>query len=73
MKLIALKPIYHNGNVVVEKEEFETNEQHARELVAKGYAMEVIEKLLNQSLPDGELNNDLPEPEPEPKSSSKKK
>ena len=41
MKLIAIKPIYHNSNVVVEQETFETNEQHGRELVAKGYAVEV--------------------------------
>lgn len=71
MKLIAIKPIYHNSKVVVEQETFETNEQHGRELVAKGYAVEVQVNLpLSGLVPDGEENN-LPEPEPEPKTKKK--
>ena len=73
MKLIAIKPIYHNSNVVVEQETFETNEQHGRELVAKGYAVEVQVNLsLSGLVPGGEANN-LPEPEPEPEPKTKKK
>lgn len=41
MKLKAIKPIYIGGDVVVEGCEFETNEQHGRELERKGYAVEV--------------------------------
>lgn len=41
MKLKAIKPIYIGGDVVVEGREFETNEQHGRELERKGYAVEV--------------------------------
>lgn len=40
MKLIAIKPIYFEGNVLTEGTEFETLEQHGRELVARGYAAE---------------------------------
>lgn len=39
MKLIAIKPIYFEGNVLTEGTEFETLEQHGRELIKKGYAM----------------------------------
>lgn len=42
MKLAANKPIYYQGSVVVEGVEFETQEQHGRELIAKGYAKEVV-------------------------------
>ncbi|WP_458305782.1 DUF7210 family protein, partial [Klebsiella quasipneumoniae] len=38
MKLIAVKPIYFGGVVVTEGESLETQEQHGRELVQKGYA-----------------------------------
>ncbi|MHB0155989.1 DUF7210 family protein, partial [Klebsiella pneumoniae] len=38
MKLIAVKPIYFGGVVVSEGELLETQEQHGRELVKKGYA-----------------------------------
>lgn len=38
MKLIAVKPIYFGGVVVAEGELLETQEQHGRELVKKGYA-----------------------------------
>lgn len=41
MKLKAIKPIYIGGDVVVEGREFETHEQHGRELERKGYAVEV--------------------------------
>lgn len=40
MKLIAIKPIYFEGNVLTEGAEFETLEQHGRELVNRGYAEE---------------------------------
>ncbi|WP_097496086.1 DUF7210 family protein [Escherichia coli] len=40
MKLIAIKPIYFEGNVLTEGTEFETLEQHGRELVNRGYAVE---------------------------------
>lgn len=40
MKLIAIKPIYFEGSVLTEGTEFETLEQHGRELVARGYAAE---------------------------------
>ena len=38
MKLIALKPIYFAGTVVIEGNRLETQEQHGRELIKKGYA-----------------------------------
>ncbi len=38
MKLRSIKPIYHKGEVLGEGTEFETLEQHGRELVEKGYA-----------------------------------
>ncbi len=38
MKIRALKPVYFNGSVQVEGSEFETLEQHGRELIKKGYA-----------------------------------
>ena len=41
MKLIAIKPIYFEGSVFTEGTEFETLEQHGRELVARGYASEL--------------------------------
>lgn len=40
MKLIAIKPIYFEGNVLTEGTEFETLEQHGRELLARSYAAE---------------------------------
>jgi hypothetical protein len=39
MEVIAKRPIYVRGAVMVEGVQFETTEQHARELVQKGYAM----------------------------------
>ena len=44
MKLIAIKPIYHEGAVLTEGTEFETLEQHGRELIKVGYAEEPGEK-----------------------------
>ncbi|EPE7163189.1 hypothetical protein ACSMAE_000471 [Cronobacter sakazakii] len=38
MKLMAIKPIYFEGKVLTEGTEFETLEQHGRELLKKGYA-----------------------------------
>lgn len=40
MKLIAIKPIYFEGHVLTEGTEFETLEQHGRDLLACGYAQE---------------------------------
>lgn len=39
MEVIAKRPIYVRGAVMVEGVQFETTEQHARELVQKGYAL----------------------------------
>ncbi|KAB0808804.1 hypothetical protein QMS95_18695 [Cronobacter sakazakii] len=44
MKLIAIKPIYFEGNVLTEGAEFETLDQHGRELVKRGYAEEPAQK-----------------------------
>lgn len=41
MKMRSLKPVYFNGAVQVEGSEFETLEQHGRELVKKGYAEQI--------------------------------
>lgn len=60
MKLIAIKPIYFEGNVLTEGTEFETLEQHGRDLVARGYAQEPGKK------PDSEKD-------PEPKGNGKAK
>lgn len=38
MKLRSIKPIYHKGEVLTEGTEFETLEQHGRELIQRGYA-----------------------------------
>lgn len=38
MKMRTIKPIYHKGNVLTEGTEFETPEQHGRELIKIGYA-----------------------------------
>lgn len=38
MKLIALKQIYFGYSVLDNGQEFETGEQHGRELLKKGYA-----------------------------------
>ncbi|EKN3610728.1 hypothetical protein [Yersinia enterocolitica] len=38
MKLIALKQIYFGYSVLDDGQEFETGEQHGRELLKKGYA-----------------------------------
>lgn len=40
MKLRSIKPIYHKGEVLTEGTEFETIEQHGRELIQRGYAEE---------------------------------
>ncbi len=40
MKLRSIKPIYHKGEVLTEGTEFETLEQHGRELIQRGYAEE---------------------------------
>lgn len=61
MKLIAIKPIYFEGRVLTEGTEFETLEQHGRELVARGYASEAGAKKTE------------PDKEPDPKGKSKGK
>ncbi|XBS71153.1 hypothetical protein ABK905_09380 [Acerihabitans sp. KWT182] len=38
MKMTALKPIYLNRDVVLAGQQFDTGDQHARELIQKGYA-----------------------------------
>ncbi|MFJ3487734.1 hypothetical protein ACIPL1_30555 [Pseudomonas sp. NPDC090202] len=43
MKLKTLKPLYIGGQTLVEGTAFETIEQHGRELITKGYAIEVSE------------------------------
>ncbi len=43
MKMTALKPIYLNSDVVLAGQEFDTLEQHGRELIKKGYAEAVLE------------------------------
>ena len=43
MKLIAIKPIYVDGSVRTEGTEFETLEQHGRELIKKGFASQASE------------------------------
>ncbi|WP_413722689.1 hypothetical protein ACL2XG_05355 [Sodalis sp. RH24] len=43
MKMTAIKPIYLNRDVVLAGQEFETLEQHGRELIKKGYAEVVTE------------------------------
>ena len=53
MKLLLIKPNYFGGTVVSEGNTIETDEQHGRELIKKGYA-ELVE--------DGTAA--LPEPEP---------
>ncbi|MDH0745737.1 hypothetical protein N5D61_05205 [Pseudomonas sp. GD03842] len=40
MKLKTLKPLYLGGQTLVEGTPFETIEQHGRELITKGYAVE---------------------------------
>lgn len=38
MKMKTLKPLYLGGQTLTEGRSFETNEQHCRELIQKGYA-----------------------------------
>lgn len=61
MKLIAIKPIYFECKVLTVGDEFETLEQHGRELVKLGYAEE----------PDTKKPG--PDKEPEPKGKGKGK
>ena len=57
MKLLLIKPNYFGGTVVSEGNTIDTDEQHGRELIKKGYA-ELVE--------DGTAALPGPEPEPEP-------
>lgn len=43
MKLVAKKPIYLRGEVVLAEKSFDTDEQHGRELIKKGYAAQFVE------------------------------
>jgi len=38
MKMTAIKPIYLNRDVVLAGQQFDTADQHGRELIKKGYA-----------------------------------
>lgn len=40
MKMKAIRPTYQGGTVILAGEEFATNEQHGRQLAARGYAAE---------------------------------
>ena len=77
MKLVAIKPIYFLGQVVTEKQAFETQEQHGRELVKKGYAVEFMETAIQENLQkeNVQLNPEPVEPvepvETEPKAKKK--
>ncbi|KAB7669766.1 hypothetical protein [Plesiomonas shigelloides] len=54
-KMKACRPILVGRNVVCEDDEFETDEQHARELVAKGYA-----EMLSGDVLDAVTDTDVP-------------
>lgn len=54
-KMKACRPILVGRNVVCEGDEFETDEQHARELVAKGYA-----EMLSGDVLDAVTDTDVP-------------
>ncbi|KAB7701004.1 hypothetical protein GBN33_05040 [Plesiomonas shigelloides] len=54
-KMKACRPILVGRNVVCEGDEFETDEQHARELVAKGYA-----EMLSGDVLDAVTDTDAP-------------
>ena len=43
MKMKAVRPIYKDGKNLIEGEEFETSEQHGRELLTRGYATQIGE------------------------------
>lgn len=51
MKLLLLRAIYFNHDVVTEGREIETSELHGRELINKGYAKQIIENALPESKP----------------------
>lgn len=44
MKIIIIRPILVGQKVLLEGEEFDAGEQHARDLLARGYAREAGEK-----------------------------
>ncbi|MFL1908391.1 hypothetical protein [Plesiomonas shigelloides] len=54
-KMKACRPILVGRNVVCEDDEFETDEQHARELVAKGYAQMLSGEVLDAATSAKEL------------------
>ncbi|MCB5322075.1 hypothetical protein [Yersinia intermedia] len=62
MKLIALKQIYFGYSVLENGQEFETGEQHGRELLKKGYA----------KLPEVLQPTEQTEPAPETNAGGKK-
>jgi hypothetical protein len=43
MKMKALRPICKDGKTLIEGEEFETGEQHGRELLTRGYASQIAD------------------------------
>ncbi|HIF6298737.1 TPA: hypothetical protein ACX3LH_000993 [Klebsiella michiganensis] len=65
MKLIAVKPIYFSGVVVAEGELLETQEQHGRELVKKGYVRLV--DVDNSAQQEQQEQQEQPETVPEKK------
>ncbi|HGF6516741.1 TPA: hypothetical protein ACJFUB_004215 [Yersinia enterocolitica] len=68
MKLIALKQIYFGYSVLALGQEFETGEQHGRELLKKGYAKlpEVLQPAEAPEAPEA------PEPTPDSSAGGKK-
>ncbi|MBT9268087.1 hypothetical protein KKQ10_24735 [Pseudomonas sp. MG-9] len=54
MKLITLKPLYLGGKTLVEGSPFITDEQHGRQLLAKGFAAEHE----GDELPEVDLTSD---------------
>lgn len=80
MKLIALKPIYFGGTVVTEGQALETFEQHGRELILKGYAIQsaldstddVDQQEEHDQHPEQETAQDSPAPDEADTKASKK-
>lgn len=74
MKLIAVKPIYFGGVVVAEGELLETQEQHGRELVKKGYARLVdVDNSAKPEHPEHPEHQEHPEHPEQPETVPEKK
>ncbi|HEN3442942.1 TPA: hypothetical protein ACGBPK_002178 [Yersinia enterocolitica] len=74
MKLIALKQIYFGYSVLALGQEFETGEQHGRELLKKGYAKlpEVLQPAEAPEAPEALEAPEAPEPTPDSSAGGKK-